>query len=203
MSFLPKSRKARRRLTVLAVAAPVVALAVGLALWGMRDAISLFYTPAQAAAAHVPAGRKVQLGGLVKAGSVVKHPDGLVEFVVADQRSTALVRFKGDLPDLFREGQGIVASGAFDESGTFVAKQVLAKHDERYMPREVSKALKEQGEWRGDGAKPAYYSSPVTTGEVAAKPTEGASTAADAPSVTTPEASRHLPRDAGEEKARQ
>jgi cytochrome c-type biogenesis protein CcmE len=117
MSFLPKSRKARRRLTVLAVAAPVVALAVGLALWGMRDAISLFYTPAQAAAAHVPAGRKVQLGGLVKAGSVVKHPDGLVEFVVADQRSTALVRYQGDLPDLFREGQGIVASGAFDESG--------------------------------------------------------------------------------------
>jgi hypothetical protein len=75
--------------------------------------------------------------------------------VVADQRSTALVRYQGDLPDLFREGQGIVASGAFDESGTFVAKQVLAKHDERYMPREVSKALKEQGEWRGDGAKPA------------------------------------------------
>jgi cytochrome c-type biogenesis protein CcmE len=156
MSFLPKSRKARRRLMVLAVAAPVVALAVGLALWGMRDAISLFYTPAQAADAHVPAGRKVQLGGLVKAGSVVKHPDGLVEFVVADQRSTALVRYKGDLPDLFREGQGIVASGAFDESGTFVANQVLAKHDERYMPREVAKALKEQGEWRGDGAKPSY-----------------------------------------------
>ena len=163
MSFLPqslwpKSRKARRRLTVLAVAAPVVALAVGLALWGMRDAISLFYTPAQAAAAHVPAGRKVQLGGLVQAGSVVKHPDGLVEFVVADQTSTALVRYQGDLPDLFREGQGIVASGAFDESGDFSAKQVLAKHDERYMPREVSKALKEQGEWRGDGARPAYES---------------------------------------------
>jgi cytochrome c-type biogenesis protein CcmE len=122
MSLLPKSRKARRRLTVLAVAAPVVALAVGLA----------------------------------QAGSVVKHPDGLVEFVVADQTSTALVRYQGDLPDLFREGQGIVASGSFDPSGAFVAKQVLAKHDERYMPREVSKALKEQGEWRGDGAKPAY-----------------------------------------------
>jgi cytochrome c-type biogenesis protein CcmE len=161
MSFLPKSRKARRRLTVLAVAAPVVALAVGLALWGMRDAISLFYTPSQAAAAHVPAGRKVQLGGLVQAGSVVKHPDGKVEFVVADQRSTSLVRFQGDLPDLFREGQGIVAAGAFDESGAFVAKQVLAKHDERYMPREVSKALKEQGEWRGDGQAPSYATPPA------------------------------------------
>jgi cytochrome c-type biogenesis protein CcmE len=194
MSWLPKSRKARRRLTVLAVAAPVVALAVGLALWGMRDAISLFYTPSQAAEAHVPAGRKVQLGGLVQAGSVVKHPDGKVEFVVADQRSTSLVRYQGDLPDLFREGQGIVASGAFDESGAFVATQVLAKHDERYMPREVSKALKEQGEWRGDGQAPSYG---------AGKPTEGASPpAADAPSVTTPEASRHLPREAGVEKAK-
>ena len=160
MRFLPKSRKARRRLMVLAVAAPVVALAVGLALWGMRDAISLFYTPSQAAEAHVPAGRKVQMGGLVQAGSVVKYPDGKVEFVIADQRSTALVRFQGDLPDLFREGQGIVASGAFDESGAFVAKQVLAKHDERYMPREVSKALKEQGEWRGQGAGPPAYDAP-------------------------------------------
>ncbi|MBO9709136.1 MAG: cytochrome c maturation protein CcmE [Caulobacter sp.] len=156
MSFLPKSRKARRRLTVLAAVAPVLVLAVGLALWGMRDAISLFYTPAQAAAAHVPAGRKVQLGGLVQAGSVVKHPDGRVEFVIADQKSTSLVRYQGDLPDLFREGQGVVCAGAFDESGAFVAKQVLAKHDERYMPREVAKALKEQGEWRGDGQGGSY-----------------------------------------------
>lgn len=157
MSFLPKSRKARRRLTILLAIAPVVALAVGLALYGMRDSISLFYTPAQAQEAQVPAGRKVQLGGLVKTGSVVKHPDGLVEFVVADQRAVSKVRYQGDLPDLFREGQGIVASGAFGEDGVFEAKQVLAKHDERYMPREVSKAIKEQGEWRGEGSDaPAY-----------------------------------------------
>ena len=156
MSLLPKSRKARRRLTLFLAIAPVAALAVGLALWGMRSSISLFYTPAQAAAAHVPAGRKVQLGGLVRRGSVVKHPDGLVEFVVADQRATSLVRYHGDLPDLFREGQGVIASGAFDRSGAFVASQVLAKHDERYMPREVAKALKAQGEWRGDGQSPSY-----------------------------------------------
>ena len=156
MSFWPKSRKARRRLTVLLAVAPVVALAAGLTLYGMRDSISLFYTPAQAAAAQVPAGRKVQLGGLVQAGSVVKHADGRVEFVVADHTTTAQVRYQGDLPDLFREGQGVVAQGAFAADGGFVATQVLAKHDERYMPREVSKALKEQGEWRGDGAKPAY-----------------------------------------------
>ncbi|WP_343698217.1 cytochrome c maturation protein CcmE [Caulobacter sp.] len=156
MSFWPKSRKARARLTVILAVAPVLALAVGLAMYGMRDSISLFYTPAQAAEAHVKSGRKVQLGGLVQAGSVVKHPDGNVEFVVADQKATAKVSYHGDLPDLFREGQGIVAEGTFDENGVFVAKQVLAKHDERYMPREVSKALKEQGEWRGEGEKPSY-----------------------------------------------
>lgn len=156
MSFWPKSRKARRRLTILLAIAPVLALAVGLTLWGLRDSISLFYTPAQAQAANVPAGRAVQLGGLVEAGSVRKHPDGRVEFTVADQQATSRVVYQGDLPDLFREGQGIVAEGSFDAGGVFVAKRVLAKHDEKYMPKEVSDALKEQGEWRGDGGKPAY-----------------------------------------------
>ena len=157
MSFWPKSRKARTRLTILLAVAPVLALAVGLALFGLRDNISLFYTPAQAQEAHVKPGRKVQLGGLVQRGSVVKHPGGDVEFVVADQRATSKVSYHGDLPDLFREGQGIVAEGTFDERGVFIAKQVLAKHDERYMPRDVAKALKKQGEWRGEGAAaPAY-----------------------------------------------
>lgn len=159
--LLPKSRKARRRLTVLLAVAPVLAFAVGLALYGLRDSISLFYTPAQAKEARVAAGRKVQLGGLVQHGSVVKHPNGDVEFVVADQKATAKVVYHGDLPDLFREGQGIVAEGAFDEQGVFVAKQVLAKHDERYMPRDVAKALKKQGEWRGEGAAPPAYAAPT------------------------------------------
>lgn len=156
MSFWPKSRKARRRLTILLAIAPVLALAVGLTLWGLRDSISLFYTPAQAQAAKVPAGRAVQLGGLVQAGSVRKFPDGRVEFVIADQQAASKVSFKGDLPDLFREGQGVVAEGAFDAGGDFVARRVLAKHDEKYMPREVAEQLKKQGEWRGDGAKGAY-----------------------------------------------
>ena len=156
MSWLPKSRKARRRLTLIAAIAPVLALAVGLALWGLKDSISFFYTPSQAAAAKPPAGRSIQLGGLVQAGTVAKHPDGRVEFVVADKLATDKVSFQGDLPDLFREGQGIVATGAFRKDGVVEAKQVLAKHDERYMPRELTKALKEQGEWRGDGAAPAY-----------------------------------------------
>jgi len=156
MSWLPKSRKARRRLTLLAAIAPVLALAVGLTLWGLRDSISFFYTPSQADAAQPPVGHSVQLGGLVTAGSVVKHPDGRVEFTVADQTATDRVVFQGDLPDLFREGQGIVAAGSYRADGVFEAKRVLAKHDERYMPREISNALKEQGEWRGDGATPDY-----------------------------------------------
>lgn len=163
--WLPKSPKARRRLTLLAAIAPVLALAVGLTLWGLSDSISFFYTPSQADAAKPPAGRTVQLGGLVEAGSVVKHPDGRVEFTVRDSLAADRIVYQGDLPDLFREGQGIVATGAYREDGVFQAKQVLAKHDERYMPREVSKALKEQGEWRGDGEKPSYDAprkSPVT-----------------------------------------
>ena len=155
--WLPKSPKARRRLYLIAAIAPVLALAAGLTLWGLSDSISFFYTPAQAAAAKPPVGRSIQLGGLVQPGTVVKHPDGRVDFVVADQQATTKVHFSGDLPDLFREGQGIVATGAFRADGPFEAKQVLAKHDEKYMPREVSKALKEQGEWRGEGAPPPAY----------------------------------------------
>ncbi len=170
MSWLPKSRKARRRLTLLAAIAPVLAAAVGLSLWGLRDSISFFYTPSQAREAKPPAGRTLQLGGLVAVGSVAKHPDGRVEFVVMDQRAKDKVVFHGDLPDLFREGQGIVATGAFRSDGVFEAKQVLAKHDERYMPREVADALKEQGEWRGDDAQPDY--SKPAYGRPAGGPTE-------------------------------
>ena len=160
--WLPKSPKARRRLYLLAAIAPVLALAVGLTLWGLSDSISFFYTPAQAAEAKPPAGRSIQLGGLVQPGSVSKHPDGRVDFVVADQLAAMKVHYSGDLPDLFREGQGIVATGAFQADGDFKAKQVLAKHDEKYMPREVAKAIKEQGEWRGEGAPaPSYSAEPA------------------------------------------
>jgi cytochrome c-type biogenesis protein CcmE len=101
-------------------------------------------------------GKPEELGGLVEVGSVRKFPDGRVEFSVTDNKASAKISYQGDLPDLFREGQGIVAEGAFDASGEFVASRVLAKHDEQYMPREVADAIKEQGEWRGDGAKGDY-----------------------------------------------
>jgi cytochrome c-type biogenesis protein CcmE len=156
MSWLPRSRTARRRLTTLAVTAPVLALAVGVALYALKGSISFFYTPSQAQAAHVPSGRAIQLGGLVRVGSVVKKPDGLTTFVVADKTSSSPVWFQGELPDLFREGQGVVAIGAYDQAGVFVARQILAKHDEKYMPPQLAEALKKEGEWRGDGATPSY-----------------------------------------------
>lgn len=153
MPLLPKSRKARRRLLVVAIAAPLLALAVGLTLYAMRDAVVFFYGPSQAMAEHVPAGRTVRIGGLVAPGSVVKADDGEVRFSIADKAGSIPASYRGELPDLFREGQGVVAQGEFTPGGLFVARQVLAKHDEKYMPKEVVDALKKSGEWR-KGAVP-------------------------------------------------
>lgn len=149
MPLLPASRKARRRLQLVAVAAPVLAMAVGLALYGLRGSVSYFYTPAQAAAAVLPEGRSVRLGGLVETGSVRRFDDGRVQFSVGDGKAIARVTYHGDLPDLFREGQGIVATGRFAGPGEFTASEVLAKHDETYMPPEVAEAIKANGDWRG------------------------------------------------------
>lgn len=152
MSWLPKSPKARRRLWVVATVTPILALAVGLSLWAMQDSVTFFYSPSEATADKAPEGRNIRLGGLVEAGSVHKSGDGVVIFAVTDNAATTRVVYHGDLPDLFREGQGIVAQGAFTADRTFHASQVLAKHDENYMPREVADRLKEKGEWRPDGA---------------------------------------------------
>jgi len=156
MTLLPRSRTARRRLRLIATAAPVLILAAVLVLYGLRDSISYFYTPAQAKAARVGPGRAIQLGGLVEPGSIAKRADGEVDFVVADRSASSPVTYKGDLPDLFREGQGVVAMGAYNGAGVFIATQILAKHDERYMPRELTRALKAQGAWRGGGVVAAY-----------------------------------------------
>ena len=148
MPFLPKSKKARRRLLVLAVAAPILALAVGLTLLAMRNAVNLYYGPSDAQAAHVPAGKVVRIGGLVQPGSVVKELDGEVRFSITDNVKSVQTRYKGEVPDLFREGQGVVAQGEFDGGGVFQADEILAKHDEKYMPKEVVASLKKAGKWR-------------------------------------------------------
>jgi cytochrome c-type biogenesis protein CcmE len=155
MSWLPKSPKARRRLWVVAAVAPVLALAVGLSLYAMRDNVTFFFSPSEATAETAPAGRVIRLGGLVETGSVVRGGDGEVAFAITDNAATTRIVYQGDLPDLFREGQGIVAQGSFQPDRSFRATQVLAKHDENYMPREVADRLKAKGEWRPEGAAPA------------------------------------------------
>ena len=141
MSFLPRSRKARGRLLAIAVIAPVLAGAVGLALWGLREGVSYFYTPSQAAAAAISPERIVRIGGMVQAGSVRHDGVGAVSFTVEDGAARLPVRYQGDLPDLFREGQGVVAQGRLGADGVFAAQQVLAKHDENYMPPELKRGL--------------------------------------------------------------
>lgn len=151
MSWLPKSPKTRRRLWLTLAIAPVLLLAVGLTLWAMSDRVTYFYSPAEATPERAPAGRVIRLGGLVEAGSVARGPGEAVRFVITDGEGRATVIHEGDLPDLFREGQGVVAQGAFLEDRTFQAAQILAKHDETYMPREVADSLKARGEWRPEG----------------------------------------------------
>jgi cytochrome c-type biogenesis protein CcmE len=165
MPILPKSRKARRRLTVVAVAAPILAAALGLSLWASQSAITFFYGPSEARTKHLPPGRTVRIGGLVQPGSVIKAADGEVRFAIADRAGSVPATFRGELPDLFREGQGVVAQGEFNPSGVFVAKNVLAKHDEKYMPKEVVDALKKSGEWRkGEGSAPSKPVADARTG---------------------------------------
>ena len=152
MPLFPKSPRARRRLAFLAVAAPVLAVAVGLTLWAMREQVTYFYSPAQIAGAAITPGAVIRLGGLVEEGSVLESGQETTTFSVTDGTASTTVRYEGDLPDLFREGQGVVVQGAFGGDGVFEASQVLAKHDETYMPREVADALKREGRWReGEG----------------------------------------------------
>jgi cytochrome c-type biogenesis protein CcmE len=128
----------------------VLAVAVGLVLVAMRDSIVFFYSPSEVATMQIAPGQRFRLGGLVETGSVVRGEGTTIRFVVRDKTKTLPVTYTGVLPDLFREGQGVVAEGMLAADGTFQADNVLAKHDEKYMPPEVAKKLKEQGLWRGD-----------------------------------------------------
>ena len=153
----------KKRLIIILAVLVGVGAAVALALSALQQNINLFYTPTQIASGEAPLDTRIRAGGMVEAGSLKRSGDSLdVEFVVTDFNKSVSIQYRGILPDLFREGQGIVATGAFQADGDFKAKQVLAKHDEKYMPREVAKAIKEQGEWRGDGAPaPSYSAEPA------------------------------------------
>ena len=147
----------QQRGVFIALGVAVLAVAVFLVMFALRDTIVFFHTPKDVAEKQIAPGKRIRLGGLVEQGSV-KRGNGLeVEFAITDTTRAIPVRYKGVLPDLFREGQGVVAEGRLDTGGHFVADTVLAKHDENYMPPEVAKALKEQGVWQGDAkaASPA------------------------------------------------
>jgi len=152
----PHMTRKQRRLTIIGCSLGVLALAAGLVLNALRDSIVFFSTPSMVAEQQVAAGRRFRLGGLVQPGSLKRGDNLAVTFEVADTNAKLPVAYQGILPDLFREGQGVVAEGALDASGVFKADTVLAKHDETYMPKEVADALKKQGHWKDDyGGKEA------------------------------------------------
>ena len=152
----------QRRLTMIGGALAVLAVAAALVLNALRDSIVFFSTPTMVAEKHVSPGQRFRLGGLVQPGSLVRGDDLTVRFEVADGGAKLPVAYKGLLPDLFREGQGVVAEGALDGSGVFRADTVLAKHDETYMPKDVADALKKQGHWKDDyGGKAGAEAKPA------------------------------------------
>jgi cytochrome c-type biogenesis protein CcmE len=143
----------QRRLVLIGSALAVLVLAVGLMLTAFKDSIVFFNSPTDVVEKQIVPGARIRLGGLVKEGSVARGDNLSVRFDVTDGRNTIPVTYQGLLPDLFREGQGVVTEGALDQGGMFKADSVLAKHDENYMPREVADRLKQQGHWKDDAGK--------------------------------------------------
>lgn len=137
-----------RRLSLIAAALAIVGVAAGLSLYALSDSIVFFLSPSEVVRKSVAPGARLRIGGMVKTGSVVKSTDQNVAFVLTDGAHDLKVVYQGLLPDLFREGQGVVAEGVLEAGGEMRAETVLAKHDERYMPREVVDALKKQGRWQ-------------------------------------------------------
>lgn len=142
----------QRRATLIATGAVILACAAGLVLFAFQDSIVFFYTPSEVAEKSIQPGQRFRLGGIVADDSVERDTGSVVKFAVTDTAETLNVVYEGILPDLFREGQGVVTEGKLDAGGTFVADTVLAKHDENYMPKEVADKLKEQGHWREETA---------------------------------------------------
>jgi cytochrome c-type biogenesis protein CcmE len=143
----------QRRLTLIGSGLAVLALAAVLVLTALKDSIVFFNSPTDVIEKRVAAGTRIRLGGLVKPGSLVRGEELNIRFEITDGKSAIPVAYKGILPDLFREGQGVITEGALDPAGVFAAQTVLAKHDETYMPKEVADALKKQGHWKDEYEK--------------------------------------------------
>lgn len=140
----------RKRMVSVVLVLAGMGVATGLILTAFEKNLMYFYSTSEVAAGEAPEGRSFRLGGLVVEGSVLRNPQGIgVWFTLTDLVEERVVYYEGILPDLFREGQGIIAKGQFNNTGLFVAEEVLAKHDENYMPPEVADALRESGQWKG------------------------------------------------------
>ena len=140
----------QRRLVLIGGGMGVLAVAVALMLNALRDSVVFFNSPSDVVEKHVRPGTRIRLGGLVQNGSVVRGNNLSVRFEVTDGKNGIAVSYQGVLPDLFREGQGMVAEGALERGGTFNADSILAKHDETYMPKEVADAMKRSGHWKDE-----------------------------------------------------
>jgi cytochrome c-type biogenesis protein CcmE len=138
----------QRRLVLIGTSLGVLAIAAALVLGALRDSIVFFNSPTDVAEKSIPPGTRMRIGGLVKSGSLQRGDNLQVSFAVTDGKTDIAVRYQGIVPDLFREGQGVVAEGRLESGRVFAADTVLAKHDERYMPREVVDALKKSGRWQ-------------------------------------------------------
>lgn len=164
-------RRRDRRLLLIGLSAGVLVAASAVASVALKDTASFFYSPADAVAKQPASGTSARIGGLVAAGTVVRGEDGKVDFVVTDGSADLRVSYRGILPDLFREGQGVVAEGRFHDATHFEAKTILARHDESYMPKEVADSLKASGQWKaapaamsgaGGAAQPQGIAAPVS-----------------------------------------
>ena len=144
----------QRRLTLIGASVGVLAIAAALVLSALRESIVFFNSPTDIVEKHHAPGTRMRVGGLVKPGTVERGANLQISFSVTDGKTDVPVRYQGIVPDLFREGQGVIAEGKLESDGKLTADTVLAKHDERYMPREVVDALKKSGHWQEGEAKP-------------------------------------------------
>lgn len=142
-------KRRHRTLLIISICAIVLGGAVVLGSMAMKKTVSFFYAPSDVKAKPPKIGANIRLGGLVSVGSVKKLNDGITEFSITDGSGDIKVSYQGVVPDLFREGQGVIAEGKFDNMDKFTAEKILAKHDENYVPKEVADALKKSGQWKG------------------------------------------------------
>jgi cytochrome c-type biogenesis protein CcmE len=162
----------QRRLILIGGSLGVLAVAAALVLSALKDSIVFFNSPSDVAEKHLGPGSRIRIGGLVKTGSLKRGDDLRVRFDVTDGKHDIAVRYQGIVPDLFREGQGVVAEGKIEPDGSFAADTVLAKHDERYMPKEVVDALKKSGRWQ-EGVNAAPTEGAMKDIAAGASPTSG------------------------------